>query len=148
MKVLSDITKDNYNFKVIKFLDFNKDEVFALFISKGADVLIEQYAVSLNHLREDFINYQEVFFGRAIQESLISGITNLNKDWYKNKIKKSRLGQVLVDNGFITQGKLDQALRVQQKSGQPIGVIMINLGYITKEDMIIALHYQKCRRKK
>ncbi len=54
-----------------------------------------------------------------------------------------RIGEILIENGSITQEQLQDALQFQKKeSGKLIGKILIELGYVTEEDIVIALATQ------
>ena len=54
------------------------------------------------------------------------------------RIKDKRLGQILIDLGYIDQKQLDEALSIQKKSNKGrsktfSGEIMIKLGYVNEE---------------
>lgn len=55
--------------------------------------------------------------------------------------KKKRLGDMLIDENIITQEQLKQALQIQQKQHQRIGVILVDLGFT--DDITIAKSLQK-----
>lgn len=57
---------------------------------------------------------------------------------------KKRLGDMLIDKGIITKEQLEQALNVQQKQHQRIGVILVDLGF-TDEITIAKLLKQQLR---
>lgn len=52
--------------------------------------------------------------------------------------KKIHLGNLLLENKFITQEQLNTAITRQQKTGEKLGKIFIELGYI-KEDQLLTL---------
>lgn len=52
------------------------------------------------------------------------------------------LCDLLVEAGLLTQSQLDKALDFQHAKGGQIGEILINLGYITEEDIIRVLEKQ------
>ncbi len=55
-------------------------------------------------------------------------------------IKKLRLGDVLIEQGFITQEQLDKALQYQKEhKGKRVGAILIELGFISEKQMLTAL---------
>ena len=56
--------------------------------------------------------------------------------------KKKRLGDLLIDSGFLNQEKLEKALVVQNKTGERLGKTLINLGYVTEESLIEVLEFQ------
>ena len=59
-----------------------------------------------------------------------------------NPRKKVRLGDLLIKQKLISQAQLEQALAVQKKSGQKLGRVLINDGYITEDKMLEALSEQ------
>lgn len=58
---------------------------------------------------------------------------------FKNK---KRLGDLLVESGLITTAQLEKALAVQKKTGERLGRIFTNLGYVTEENIIEVLEFQ------
>ncbi len=55
---------------------------------------------------------------------------------------RKRLGDSLVEASFITQEQLQNALVVQKKTGERLGKVLINLGYITENSIIEVLEFQ------
>ncbi len=47
-----------------------------------------------------------------------------------NSRSKIRLGDLLVEKGFISQNQLEQALADQKSSGRKLGHILIENGYV------------------
>jgi MSHA biogenesis protein MshE len=56
--------------------------------------------------------------------------------------KKIRLGDLLIDHKLISQTQLEQALAEQKKSGQKLGKVLIENGYLTEDQMLDALSGQ------
>lgn len=56
--------------------------------------------------------------------------------------KDSLIGRILVEKKIITQKELDTALREQQKSGGPLGPLLIKLGLVTEEEFLPILSEQ------
>lgn len=56
---------------------------------------------------------------------------------------KKRLGEILLDLGFITEEQLLHALEVQSKEKRLLGQVLIKLGYCTPETIISALDMQE-----
>ncbi len=51
-----------------------------------------------------------------------------------------RVGEFLVDNKIITQAQLREALELQADNrGRLVGEILVTLGYLSKEDLVMAL---------
>lgn len=55
---------------------------------------------------------------------------------------KKRLGDILIEEGLLTQEQLSQALYEQRRTGQPLVAILINSGLISEEDIVITLSEQ------
>lgn len=55
---------------------------------------------------------------------------------------KLRLGDLLVQYGIIDDGQLQEALSVQKKTKGKIGETLIDLGYVTKQNINEVLEYQ------
>jgi len=53
-----------------------------------------------------------------------------------------RLGEMLIENKIITAKQLDKALSEQSKSGQLIGNTVVNLGFATEDQVLVALSRQ------
>ncbi|WP_238651092.1 GspE/PulE family protein [Paenibacillus piscarius] len=57
-------------------------------------------------------------------------------------IMKKRLGDLLVENGIISQEQLDEALVEQRKTKRKLGDLLITQGYITEQQLIEVLEFQ------
>jgi type IV pilus assembly protein PilB len=57
------------------------------------------------------------------------------------KIKK-RLGQILVDEGVITEEVMKKALIMQKESGKKLGEVLVNMGFTTDEQIVNAVKEQ------
>ncbi|BCG61317.1 GspE/PulE family protein [Paenibacillus sp. URB8-2] len=57
-------------------------------------------------------------------------------------IVKKRLGDLLVENGIISQEQLEEALVEQLKSKRKLGDLLISQGYITEQQLIEVLEFQ------
>ncbi len=74
------------------------------------------------------------------QESLISRLVNRGESASENVF----LGKILVEEGFISQAVLDQALH---KQGQPLGRILMDMNALSEKDLRKALTVQRSRKK-
>lgn len=74
------------------------------------------------------------------QESLISRLVNRGEAAGENVF----LGKILVEEGFISQAVLDQALH---KQGQPLGRILMDMNALSETDLRKALTVQRSRKK-
>jgi len=59
------------------------------------------------------------------------------------QIAKSRLGRLLVNRGYITEGQLAEALTLQAKGDSLLGEVLIDNGYISEKDLSRTLKHQK-----
>ncbi len=53
------------------------------------------------------------------------------------------LGKIFVEKGFITPEQLKNALSIQEKTGERLGDILLNLGYVTETDIAKVLAEQQ-----
>ena len=52
----------------------------------------------------------------------------------KNSItERKKIGEILIENGLISQQQLDEALEEQKLTGEKVGDIMIKKGWLSKE---------------
>lgn len=51
--------------------------------------------------------------------------------------KRQKLGNMLVEAGFLTEEQLNEALRIQKQTNEKLGVILVKNGYIS-EDVLMA----------
>jgi len=58
------------------------------------------------------------------------------------RIRKKQLGQLLIDDGMISQQQLDKALKLQEEKDGLIGEILVDLGFVKEEDIAKALTMQ------
>lgn len=60
-----------------------------------------------------------------------------------DKTPKKRLGDQLIDDGFITREQLEEALFHSKQSGTPIGSVLVKLNFITVDQLRMALSKQQ-----
>jgi len=53
-----------------------------------------------------------------------------------------RIGEVLLERGLIDRKKLEEALAYQKEKGGLMGQVLIRLGYVTEQDVALALTAQ------
>jgi type IV pilus assembly protein PilB len=58
------------------------------------------------------------------------------------EVKRKKLGEILVDEGIITQEQLDKAIRIQEQTGLKLGDVLVSDAIITQEQLINALDMQ------
>lgn len=51
------------------------------------------------------------------------------------RMTKKRLGELLKDEGLLTDAQIQEALSEQRKSGELLGEVLVRLGYVTEEDI-------------
>ena len=56
--------------------------------------------------------------------------------------RKLRLGDILIEQGYITQEQLDDALKKQKKSKKRLGDYLVSEGILSDSDIAKALHIQ------
>ncbi len=61
-----------------------------------------------------------------------------------NRIQRRRIGEILVDQGLVTRDHVEEALRIQRKTGETLGTILVDMGCVTDLDITktIVLQYQ------
>jgi hypothetical protein len=57
-------------------------------------------------------------------------------------MSKPLLGELMIENSEITQEQLEKAIDVQKKEGGLIGIILVNLGYISEQTLVKYLALQ------
>jgi len=66
---------------------------------------------------------------------------------HKGYEEKSRLGRLLVGRGYLSETQLEEGLRLQRQSGEKLGEILIQAGWITQRDLNRVLKQQSRYRK-
>ena len=57
-------------------------------------------------------------------------------------IQKRRLGEILVIANKINQAQLDEALKIQKEEGMKLGEVLVEKGFVTEYDIIHAIEQQ------
>lgn len=55
------------------------------------------------------------------------------------RAQKKSLGQMLLEEGAITRDQLEQGLRFQKASGEPLGKVLVRQGWINERDVLRVL---------
>ena len=58
------------------------------------------------------------------------------------KRKPKQLGQILLEEGLLTQEQLDRALEQHRNTPKSLGRVLIDLGFIRERDLVKALAQQ------
>ena len=53
-----------------------------------------------------------------------------------------KLCELLIKEGIITQSQLDEVIKIQAKEGGRLGEILLRMGFVTEEDIVVALGKQ------
>ena len=56
--------------------------------------------------------------------------------------RRKKLGEILIAQGMITNEQLLEALQVHKRTGVSLGTVLVNLGYITEDDLTSVLGVQ------
>ncbi|MDP8261026.1 MAG: type II secretion system ATPase GspE [Candidatus Kappaea frigidicola] len=57
-------------------------------------------------------------------------------------LRRKPLGEILLDQGIVTQEQLDQALEEQRKTGRLLGRVLVEFGFVKEERILEALGIQ------
>ena len=57
-------------------------------------------------------------------------------------LASKRIGEILIERGKLDSAGLDRALRLQQGSGEKLGVLLVTLGLVAQRDVAEALAWQ------
>lgn len=56
--------------------------------------------------------------------------------------RPERLGEILLKHGKISLSQLEELIKDQEKSGMPLGEIVLSKGFMTRQDLLEALDWQ------
>lgn len=56
--------------------------------------------------------------------------------------RRKRLGDMLIELNYITEDDLQEALKIQKQTGNKIGEVLVGKGFITEDDLLQALEIQ------
>lgn len=59
-----------------------------------------------------------------------------------NRIRRKLFGEILVNEGLVSKEQLEEALELQKSTGDFLGGILLDLGYITESDIVKTLSVQ------
>jgi type IV pilus assembly protein PilB len=62
---------------------------------------------------------------------------------HENHGRQKPIGQILKDMEILTESQIQEALHVQREHGGVIGEILVQLGYVAREEVLLALAAQK-----
>jgi CheY-like chemotaxis protein len=104
-------------------------------------IILTAYAVTDKNLLVDAINVGYVY--RYLTkpwepEEIIAIVGEGIKTYEATRLpetKRMRIGEILVDNGIISESQLDAALELQKHDGRRLGEIIVDLGYANEESI-------------
>jgi hypothetical protein len=109
------------------------------------NILIEQKKITRPQLEKALLHQQErqKKIGTILKEQNLITNEQLEESLQKQKEKAKFIGEILMGAGYISEEQLQFALRVQQeKRKKKLGGILVELKYVTPNDICIALATQ------
>ncbi len=138
-------TKCEDSLKFITIDNGNFEDLFSYYISlcysdktKGADTVSfahndeQQVIITTNDINSEQHNQGQTSTEKKSFE--------FNHD---DNAPKKKIGEILIENGMITEEQLLEALTQCKKTGTPIGSMLVTLGFITVDQLKDALSYQQ-----
>jgi len=61
---------------------------------------------------------------------------------HKGFEEKSRLGRLLINRGYISEGQLEAGLKTQQETGQRLGEVLVEAGWLSERELHRVLKHQ------
>ena len=58
------------------------------------------------------------------------------------RIVKRRLGDVLLEQGLVTDEQLRECISAQRSSGHSLAQVLVHRGYLNEEDLVVTLSEQ------
>ena len=152
MNELLNRLKNSVNFQILnkvnsalleqyKFVPISvKDNFLFVAINSSSDKEV------INHKLKEFYP-QQVKFIQVPDQDLYDLIANLKQEMQKDSIddgtsKQVKLGELLIQNGYINDVQLLQALAESKRQKIPIGSTLFKLGFITLDQLKEILHLQ------
>ena len=152
MNELLNRLKNSVNFQILnkvnsalleqyKFVPISvKDNFLFVAINSSSDKEV------INHKLKEFYP-QQVKFIQVPDQDLYDLIANLKQEMQKDSIddgtsKQVKLGELLIQKGYINDVQLLQALAESKRQKIPIGSTLFKLGFITLDQLKEILHLQ------
>lgn len=126
----------------------NKEEIASLITDDKLDVRFIQITDDeikelLHHVATNLYPKNNSFSTKT-QDPVVDSIANEHPPVVNsNQPPKKRLGEILIDEGFITETQLVQALAESKAQGTPLGSTLYTLGFITLDQLKEALQRQQ-----
>lgn len=108
--------------------------------------LIDEHVISENQLKEDLqiqTDHRSKKIGSTMLEETFISQNQLDESHHRQSERNIRLGELLVESGYITPEQLKTALCFQKESRQKrLGQILVELKYLTPNDICLAIASQ------
>ncbi|MEI8389748.1 MAG: ATPase, T2SS/T4P/T4SS family [bacterium] len=124
------VTKTRLKPKIVPLTEEQFEELFSFFRDKFQEPPIP---LNLNTVALKPEESEVVAFPNSSRQALTPVDSSLKK----------RLGDQLIDDGFITREQLEEALFHSKQSGTPIGSVLVKLNFITVDQLRKALSKQQ-----
>jgi hypothetical protein len=59
-----------------------------------------------------------------------------------SKLTKKRLGELLIDEGLVSEDQVNEALRLQRETGELLGEVLVDMGAVSERDIARAMATQ------
>ncbi len=150
-KIKSSINKEvisKFDLKVLETLkfvpiDIKDNTLFAVTCSESNKDRIIQDVKKLLNCNTKFLQVSSHelndFLVTIVQEMIPKGTS----EHFSSNSTRKKLGEILIENGQITDIQLIEALAESKKMGMPLGSTLYSLGFITLEQLKAALHQQQ-----
>lgn len=150
-KIKSSINKEvisKFDLKVLETLkfvpiDIKDNTLFAVTCSESNKDRIIQDVKKLLNCNTKFLQVSSHelndFLVTIVQEMIPKGAS----EHFSSNSTRKKLGEILIENGQITDIQLIEALAESKKMGMPLGSTLYSLGFITLEQLKTALHQQQ-----
>lgn len=125
----------------------NKSAVSDFIATKTPDT-VKFISINENNFNELNNYYHETFYKDTKQEDSVeqkaseTPLQKVNTDHQQTQGKK-RIGDILIEQGLITEDQLVEALAQCKKTNTPIGSMFVTMGFITVEQLKDALSLQQ-----
>ncbi|HLB02429.1 MAG TPA: F0F1 ATP synthase subunit beta [Nitrospiria bacterium] len=117
------------------------------------DLLIESKVVTLEQMQRALARQKETgeLLGSILVHMGYATGTDLMKALFVQRAHEGgaaeaklprRLGEILVENKLVMPEQMEKALAWQKSTGEPLGAVLVQMGYITEDHLVKALSEQ------
>lgn len=86
--------------------------------------------------------YMQLLRSRKVSFSAVEDMLRFEFHSKATRTAQANMGETLVDMGAITKAQLDEVLKLQKKKGRLLGNLLLEMGYVTREDIAKAFSRQ------